>query len=138
MGVNSVQPLNELEKELLRQWLRKAEGGLRVAERLADAPEDYDAVVFHCPQAAAKYLKPRLALTGENPPRTHDLVRLLLTLQQAEAFATQEVDMAKLLTPFRVAIRYPSEEDEPPVAELMTAARYFRDRLRPVIEAALV
>jgi len=132
-----MQPLNALEKELLRQWLRKADGDLRAAERLADAPEDYDAVAFHCQQAAEKYLKARLAATGEDPPRTHDLFRLLLTLQQIETFSTQEMNMAKLLTPFGVSIRYPGEEEEPPVAELLTAARHFRDRLRPAVEAEL-
>lgn len=132
-----MQPLNTLEKELLRQWLRKADGDLRVAERLADAPEDYDAVAFHCQQAAEKYLKARLAVTGEEPPRTHDLRRLLLTLQHVESFTATEVAMADLLTPFGVSIRYPGENDEPPVAELLVAARHFRDKLRPVVEAAL-
>ena len=132
-----MQPLNALEKDLLRQWLRKADGDLRAAERLADAPEDYDVVAFHCQQAAEKYLKARLAITGEDPPRTHDLRRLLLVLQQVESFTAQETGMANLLTPFGVAIRYPGEEDEPPVLELLTAARHFRDKLRPIVEAAL-
>ena len=132
-----MQPLNALEKELLRGWLREADGDLRVAERLADAPEDYDAVAFHCQQAAEKYLKARLAATGEDPPRTHDLLRLLLKLQSVESFTAQEIEMAKLLTPFGVAIRYPGEDDEPPVVELLTAARHFRDRLRPVVEVEL-
>ncbi|GAB3289739.1 HEPN domain-containing protein [Hymenobacter humi] len=133
-----MQPLNSLEKELLRQWLRKADGDLRVAERLADAPEDYDAVAFHCQQAAEKYLKARLAATGEDPPRTHDLLRLLQMLQQVESFTALEMTMAKLLTPFGVAIRYPGEDEEPPVADLLIAARHFRDKLRSTIEAELL
>ena len=133
-----MQPLNSLEKDLLRQWLRKADGDLRAAERLADAPEDYDVVAFHCQQAAEKYLKARLAVTGEDPPRTHDLLRLVFLLQTVETFSASETDMAKLLTPFGVAIRYPGdEEDEPPVAELLAAARHFRDKLRPVVAAKL-
>ena len=130
-------PLNEAEKDLLRQWLRKADGDLRVAEKLVDAPEDYDAVAFHCQQAAEKYLKARLAVTGQDPPRTHDLLRLLLLLAPVEFFTTTETDMAKLLTPFGVSIRYPGEDDEPPVADLLVAARHFRDKLRPVIDAQL-
>lgn len=132
-----MQPLNALEKDLLRQWLRKADGDLRAAERLADAPEDFDAVAFHCQQAAEKYLKARIALTGEDPPRTHDLRRLLLALQRVETFTAPEETMADLLTPFGVAIRYPGDDDEPPVVALLTAARHFRDRLRPTIAAAL-
>ena len=132
-----MQPLNALEKDLLRHWLRKADGDLRAAERLADAPEDYDAVAFHCQQAAEKYLKARLAITGEDPPRTHDLRRLLLVLHPVELFTASETSMADLLTPFGVAIRYPGENDEPPVLELLAAARHFRDKLRPVVEAAL-
>ena len=132
-----MQPLNPLEKDLLRQWLHKADGDLRAAERLADAPEDFDAVAFHWQQAAEKYLKVRLAVMGLEPPRTHDLRRLLLALQPFEVFAVAEETMADLLTPFGVAIRYPGEDDEPPVMELLVAARHFRDRLRPTIEAAL-
>lgn len=133
-----MQPLNALEKDVLRQWLRKADGDLRAAERLADAPEGYDAVAFHCQQAAEKYLKARLAVTGEDPPRTHDLLRLLYLFQAAETFSALETDMAKLLTPFGVAIRYPGDgEEEPPVADLLEAARRFRDKLRPAVEAEL-
>lgn len=132
-----MQPLNSLEKDLLRQWLRKADGDLRAAERLADAPEDFDAVAFHCQQSAEKYLKARLALTGEDPPRTHDLRRLLVALQRIETFTPSEETMADLLTPFGVSVRYPSDDDEPPVVELLAAARHFRARLRPTIEAAL-
>ena len=132
-----MQLLSDPEKEFLRQWLRKADGDLRVAEKLADAPEDYDAVAFHCQQAAEKYLKARLAVTGETPPRTHNLLRLITQLDGIELFSNDEVDMAKLLIPFGVAIRYPGEDDEPPVAELLAAARQFRNKLRPVIEAEL-
>ena len=133
-----MQPLNALEKALLRQWLRKADGDLRAAERLADAPEDYDVVAYHCQQAAEKYLKARLAVTGNDPPRTHDLLRLMSLLQAVETFSASETDMAKLLTPFGVAIRYPGEDyDEPPVAELLAAARHFRDKLRRIMEAKL-
>ena len=132
-----MQPLNALEKDLLRQWLRKADGDLRAANRLADAPEDFDAVAFHCQQAAEKYLKARIAVTGQEPPRTHDLRRLQLVLMPFEAFMAAEEAMADLLTPFGVAIRYPGDDDEPPVMELLAAASHFRDRLRPTIEAAL-
>lgn len=132
-----MQRLSDPEKEFLRQWLRKADGDLRVAEKLADAPEDYDAVAFHCQQAAEKYLKARLAVTGEIPPRTHNLLQLLTKLNNIEVFSNDEIEMAKLLTPFGVAIRYPGEEEEPPVTELLAAARQFRDKLRPIIEAEL-
>ena len=132
-----MQPLNALEKDLLRQWLRKADGDLRVAERLADAPKDFDAVACHCQQAVEKYLKARLAATGADPPRTRDLARPLLLLEAVKTFSGAESNMARQLTPFGVAIRYPGEEEEPPVAELLAAARHFRDRLRPAIEAEL-
>jgi hypothetical protein len=84
-----MQPLNDLEKGMLRQWLRKP------------------------------------------------LLRLITLLKAVEVFTDTEVDMAKLLTPFGVAIRCPGEEDEPPVAELLAAARHFRDRLRPEVLAGL-
>ena len=112
---------------------------MRAAELLAGAAEDYDTAAFHCQQAAEKYLKARLYVALREPPRTHDLKRLINELTGEESFSADEVAKAKLLNPFAVEFRYPDDDapDEPPIADLLTAARHFRDRLRPVIEAAL-
>lgn len=128
-----MQPLNPLEKELLGKWLGKADSDLRVAEKLADDPADYDAVAFHCQQAVEKYLKARLAAALIEPPRTHDLLRLLQLVSSLETFSAAETTMASLLNPFSVSIRYTHEEDEPPVPDLLSAARHFRDKLQPII-----
>lgn len=79
-----------------------------------------------------------MAVAGIEPPRTHNLLRLITQLEQVESFDPTELDMANLLTPFGMSSRYPNEnDDEPPVAELLLAARHLRDRLRPVILAEL-
>lgn len=141
MGANYIsEPLNDLEKELLHKWLRKADGDLRVAGLLEAATEDYDILAFYCQQAAEKYLKARIAATGIEPERTPDLSKLMATLEhrKEEAFSEAEKAMGKLLSPFGVEIRYPGEDElEPPVAELLAAARHFRSRLRPVVETLL-
>jgi HEPN domain-containing protein len=96
-----MEPLNNLEKELLQKWLRKADGDLRAARRLADAPEDFETAAFHCQQAVEKYLKARLAAAGQAPPRTHDLTRLLTVLAPVEQFTAQEEKWARELTPLQ-------------------------------------
>lgn len=131
-------PLNTAEKTWVAKWLRKADGDLRAAERLAPAPEDYDTAGFHCQQAAEKYLKGYLFVTLRRPARTHNLVALLAELGQSIEFSVDEVEMVKQLNPFAVDFRYPNDDDapEPSIADLLAAARHFRDRLRPAIEAA--
>jgi HEPN domain-containing protein len=138
-GYYTIEPLNAVEKEWLLKWMRKADSDLRAAATLAPEPEDYDAVGFHCQQAVEKYLKARLYVAFKEPSRTHDLLRLLAELDGEESFSAEEVAMARLLNPFAVKFRYPTDDapDDPPMTDLLAAARHFRDRLVPAIEAAL-
>lgn len=131
--------LSEEDKRWVAKWLRKAEGDLRVAERLAESPEFYEQAAFHCQQAAEKYAKGYLRAFNQDAPKTHDIERLLDLLQnQAVFFSDDERELASLLTPFATLSRYPLDTDiEPPMADLLAAARHFRDRLCPAIEAAL-
>ena len=59
-------------KKLTAQWLRKVEGDLRIARKLARSqPPANDFVCFCCQQAAEKFLKSMLVELGLGvPPRT--------------------------------------------------------------------
>ena len=64
--------------ELVREWIEKAEGDVRTAEREASVTEgpNWDAVCFHGQQAVEKYLKPLLQREDIPFSKTHDLAIL--------------------------------------------------------------
>ena len=92
------------------EWLRKAEGDLRVALRLTSDPEDSstfrEQIGFHCQQAAEKYLKALLTLAHvdflehEPYPGTHDLRKLVALAEPSIGPAADSLHEAHWLTPF--------------------------------------
>lgn len=60
-------------------WFALARGDLGLAERLAtsDDPAALRGAATYAQQAAEKALKAAIALTGREPPRTHDLAALV-------------------------------------------------------------
>jgi len=64
--------------ELLAERISKAEGDYGVAKREMDAKEsNYDAICFHCPQMAEKYVKAFLFKNNVEFPKIHSLIELL-------------------------------------------------------------
>ena len=59
-------------------WVQKAEHDLAAVRVLATAGSEvpWDVVVFHCQQAAEKYLKALLVANDHDVPKIHDLERL--------------------------------------------------------------
>ena len=123
----------------LREWLEIADGDLDAAERLAPVPRHYRRVGFNAQQAIEKYAKAVLAICGVSFARTHDLLQLLSALYPAVQFSNVELEAAATLIPFAVVWRYPqdSDPDELPVSQLLDFAYLLRERLRPLIVAAL-
>ena len=73
-----MRPPEEVRRDLVRQWLGRAEEDLGVAEHLLKGGAPYLAsVAFHAQQAAEKFLKARLVHHQVPFPKTHDLARLL-------------------------------------------------------------
>ena len=83
--------------------------------------------------------KPCLPSAGVSFARTHDLLQLLSALYPAVQFSNVELEAAATLIPFAVVWRYPqdSDPDELPVSQLLDFAYLLRERLRPLIVAAL-
>jgi len=100
-------------RDLVRDWLRKADMDCDVAARLvSDGDRFRDIVAFHCQQAVEKYLKSILVRHQVEFRKTHDIERLLDILRGVEPSIAEGLAGAKWLTPFGVDIRYPGDFPE--------------------------
>lgn len=108
-------------------WFEKAASDLRSAEVLLSLdPPELATGLFHCQQAAEKFLKGLLAHLGEDPPRTHDLVALLDLLVPIRSRLESLYEPAEVLAPYAVQIRYPFVSDPPTEEEAEAALRAAR------------
>lgn len=97
--------------ELAAEWVDKAEGDFRTAERevrVRNAPS-YDVVCFHAQQCAEKYLKAFLVQRQINFRPIHDLEVLLGLAIPASPDLEAIRDRFLLLNDYAVDIRYPGE-----------------------------
>jgi HEPN domain-containing protein len=100
-------------RDLVRDWLRKADLDCDVAARLASEGDGFrDIVAFHCQQPVEKYVKAVLVRHQVEFRKTHDIERLLQILRGVEPSIADELVDAKWLTPFGVDIRYPGDFPE--------------------------
>lgn len=120
--------------EAVRAWWAKGDSDLRSARILLHVePPEPEVVCFHSQQAAEKYLKSYLASHGVEPPYTHDLTALLSLCIRHDASMGSVLEMAALLKPFAVHIRYPGAEDPPDrstAASALGAAEAICDAVR--------
>jgi HEPN domain-containing protein len=99
-------------RDIAQEWFAIANTDLASAVFLqAMRPTPIEVICYHCQQAAEKYLKGFLALQGEPPQKTHDLLRLNKNCQQYDpSFITIEKSCL-LLTDYGVNVRYPFPMD---------------------------
>ena len=94
-------------------WVLKAEHDLTAVELIgltSDAP--WDIVVFHAQQAAEKFLKALLVSRGQQPPKVHDLTKLLTLCVAYAPEMASFADDCFFLSPLAVRSRYPGDEPE--------------------------
>jgi len=123
-----MRPPDEVKRELVRQWLARADEDLGVAKVLLTEDAPYAAAAaFHAQQTAEKALKALLAWHQVEFPKTHvgALLDLLATVDSPLAESLRE---APTLNPYGVDVRYPG--DIPPTT--------VRDAHRAVETAAKV
>jgi len=128
----------EVKREIVRQWLAKAEQDITSAEALLlqDPPLLYPAC-FHAQQATEKYLKALLTWHQIEFPKTHAIEQLLDLVKDAEPETASSLRDAVALTPYGVDIRYPGDQPEPNQQEAREAvelARKVRDAILPLLE----
>jgi len=105
-----MRPPEQVLRDLVEQWIEKAEVDYRAAERLLrDSDPIREAIAFHCQQAVEKYVKAFLVRHQVEFPKTHNLGQLrdLVALVAPELAASLEP--AEVLTPYGVEIRYPGD-----------------------------
>lgn len=122
-------------KRATSEWVKKAEGDWRVAEReIQEANPVWDAVCFHAQQCAEKYLKAFLEEHNVAFRKSHDLVGLLASggglLPELGPLKPQ---LAHLST-FGIATRYPGAQADRRAAEDAMATA---EEVRTVVRAKL-
>ena len=119
----------------VREWVSKAEGDYRTAERELHptGTPNFDAVCFHAEQCAEKLMKALLIHLGVTPPRSHDLVALDRLLTPACQSWSWPVEELRLLTRAAVDFRYPGESaDHKEASEALEIVTRMRTKLLPL------
>ena len=97
----------------VKQWIEMAELDYGVAKHLYETyyPKPLEIICYHCQQAAEKTLKAVIIASGAQAgmPKSHDLSFLLNQIKNQVAVEERFYDYADELTPYGVAVRYPSE-----------------------------
>lgn len=129
----------EVIRDFVQQWLNKAEGDLVAAEiLLASETYDYSPCVFHCQQAAEKFIKAYLVRHQIEFRKIHDLDQLLRLASQAEPALQEELASCGWLTPFGVEFRYPGEYpevDRPTAQNALAEAKRVRQMIIEHLES---
>ena len=84
--------------EVIRQWVQKAEHDLLASVQVLKLGKEtpIDIVCFHAQQCVEKYLKALLVNHDLEPPKTHNLPRLLDLLPASARLALTQPDQLRL------------------------------------------
>jgi HEPN domain-containing protein len=94
-------------------WVRKAEHDLVAVDSIsAGTDPPWDIVVFHAQQAAEKFLKALLVSRDHQPPKIHELTRLLALCVSYAPELAAFLDDCEFLSPLAVRSRYPGDEPD--------------------------
>jgi len=116
-----MRPPERTKRELVRQWLAKAEQDTGVAEHLLSERLYYGAVGYHAQQACEKYLKAFLVEHQVEFPKTHDLGLLLDLAASVSEELADSLRAAIVLNDYSVDARYPGDSPEVGLAEAENA-----------------
>ena len=108
-----MRPPEEVKRDLVRQWLAKADADLDTAKFLfCPGKSFFPAICFHCQQAAEKYFKAFLTWQQIEFPKTHDLQLLLGLIASIDSSLALSLTEVVALNPYGVDIRYPGDAPE--------------------------
>ncbi len=136
-----MKPPEEVQRELVLQWLGKADDDLEAAGHLLNESGRFRGVIaFHAQQAVEKYIKAFLVYRQLEFPNTHDISKLLGIMATKDPVAAAELQGADLLTPYGAEVRHPSDAPELLPGEEIAAveiARRTRDDLVALLKPFL-
>ncbi len=98
-------------KQLIQNWLLKAENDLKIGQdEMQTAEPTTDMVCYHMQQCVEKYLKAYLVLNQSSFRHTHDIAELIEQCKKFDTtFDTLYESQADSLTIYGVEIRYPDD-----------------------------
>lgn len=104
------KPPNPVAQSLAKEWLKKAEADIRLAEYLVSENASFwDAIAFHCQQSAEKYIKAFLVWNQKEFPKTHDIEKLLELVGKVDKKLSKSLIPSVALSPYGVMVRYPDD-----------------------------
>jgi len=123
--------------EVVREWVEKAENDLKNAAHTLEMGEDCptDTVCFHAQQCVEKYFKAFLTLKDVDPPRSHDIEKLVALLS-GDVEVKLSVEEQRRLTDYATVTRYPGNYEQIALNEAQKAVEIAR-RVRREIRRML-
>ena len=101
-------PPEEARRELVREWLAKADEDIHAARILLAGVGASPAIIcFHAQQATEKALKGLLTWRQIAFPKTHSILQLLQSASSVDESAVLSLQEAASLTVYAVHARYP-------------------------------
>ncbi|MCZ7583701.1 MAG: HEPN domain-containing protein [Deltaproteobacteria bacterium] len=110
-------------RELVNEWLVRADEDLRLAHKLSREEEFPTAACFHAQQPAEKFLKAYLTATQTEFPKTHNIAYLRTLISSANAELATRLSEIDALTDAAVDYRYPAEIPLPTKSDAHEAIR---------------
>lgn len=96
-------------QKAVKKWFEIADRDFKSAKALAEK-ELFETALFHCQQAAEKYLKGFLVNAKKQFPKVHDLVYLVKESEKEDKGFKEIESDAFNLTDFAVMYRYPLDK----------------------------
>ena len=132
-----MRPPEEVKRDLVRQWLARADEDLEAAKFLfAPGSSFFPAICFHCQQAAEKYFKAFLTWQQIEFPKTHDLGLLLGLIASTNSSLASSLAEVAVLNPYGVDIRYPGDNLEITRKDA-AEAMHLADKVKEIILSEL-
>ena len=129
-----MKPPDEVQTELIQQWLSKAEDDFGLAEYLTSEGSPYWAAIgFHAQQSAEKFLKAFLVAHQVEFEKFHYLGYLLDLVARVDPTLADSLREVTALDPYAVQLRYPAslgEKDFRDTTWALSLARKVRDSVR--------
>lgn len=117
---------NKKQEQLAQEWFDAAISDYQYAELGIKAEYVFPQVAFLSQQIAEKMLKGFLVLHKVEPPRMHDLTKLLDECVKEEQTLEKLRDACEALTGFYIEVRYPPNIPDYKKAEIEEAFNYAK------------